>query len=246
MRDTQEEEWRNIDFTKCKYSVSDKGRIRNNETGIILRPINARKGYVKVNLHYGGQRYSRLIHRLVATEFIPNPKNKAEVNHKNGIKDDNRVENLEWVTGEENKRHAYETGLQKHKDDRYNGYLYCLWKRVHREKMCDEWQNFLSFREWCMTQGYEKGLAVVRYDDLSEYSPTNCGISYKIQHSKVAIEKRKLVYSCYGRKMPVDEIAEMFGIGVNTLLYRIRANGMSVEEAVKTPLRHGRPRKEDL
>jgi len=57
------------------------------------------------------------LHRLVAIHFIPNQLNKPYVNHKNGIKDDNRSENLEWVTNDENMRHAVETGLINNKGE---------------------------------------------------------------------------------------------------------------------------------
>lgn len=77
----------------------------------ILSPITTRLGYLTVNIHRDGVRKVLKIHRLVATAFIPNPQNKQEVNHKNGVKTNNEVGNLEWATKSENNKHAYDTGL---------------------------------------------------------------------------------------------------------------------------------------
>lgn len=80
-----------------------KNTIKGNNNG---------KGYLSIQFTRGSKFCKRIyIHRLVAEAFIPNPKNLQEVNHKNGIKSDNRVENLEWVSSKENKKHAKEMGL---------------------------------------------------------------------------------------------------------------------------------------
>lgn len=92
------------------YSVSCIGRVRNDETGHILKPAQDRYGYLRCILMSNSKRLSRLIHRLVAIQFIKNPKKKLQVNHIDGNKKNNNIENLEWVTGSENIRHSYKIG----------------------------------------------------------------------------------------------------------------------------------------
>lgn len=95
------------------YSVSKNGKIRNDKSGNIKTPIKGTNGYYNVDLYENGQRTKVRIHRVVGETFIDNPEHKTQINHKDGNKLNNNVENLEWVTPSENMRHAFDTGLSK-------------------------------------------------------------------------------------------------------------------------------------
>lgn len=86
------------------YVVTSCGQVKRG--GRALKGFVGHNGYVSLTLCYQGVPSRRDVHRLVALAFIPNPHRKREVNHKNGIKTDNRIENLEWATPTENRIHA--------------------------------------------------------------------------------------------------------------------------------------------
>lgn len=123
--DLSSEEWRNIEGFEGVYQVSNLGRVKSlsravpNQTSIPIRKTQIMKqrfnanGYLCVRIQVNKKTKGKSVHRLVAQAFIPNPQNKPFVNHKCGIKADNRVSELEWVTNQENTIHSYRLGLQK-------------------------------------------------------------------------------------------------------------------------------------
>ena len=124
-----DEIWKDIKDYEGLYQISNYGNVkslpkeRRNRRGVyiqkekLLSLTNTSTGYKKVELVKDGKRKGFKVHRLVAQAFIPNPDEKPQVNHIDGDKTNNYVDNLEWVTASENSIHAYNTGLNSNKKE---------------------------------------------------------------------------------------------------------------------------------
>ena len=115
----QIEDWKDIPRFEGLYSFSNLFRIKStrklisgNKKERILKQFIGNHGYRMVYFSVNKVQSGQMLHRLIGMLFIPNPENKPCINHINGIKDDNRVENLEWVTHSENNTHAFNIGLK--------------------------------------------------------------------------------------------------------------------------------------
>lgn len=137
------EVWKDVPGYEGLYMVNNEGVIKS-KSGTIRKPYEHYKGYLCIRLSKNNIGKNYMIHRIVAEAFIPNPENKSQVNHINGIKSDNRLENLQWSTGSENVQHAYDTGLAKsatagkiyttlEKIERYQNRLKVLFKQLEDE-----------------------------------------------------------------------------------------------------------------
>lgn len=121
------EEWRNIKGFEGLYQVSSTGRVKSLNRVVIgrdgrtyhyreryIKQQKRKDGYFAVQIFKNSNHYTKRIHRLVAETFLECPGDKFEVNHKDGNKENNSVENLEWVTRAGNIRHAISHGLMQH------------------------------------------------------------------------------------------------------------------------------------
>jgi DNA-directed RNA polymerase specialized sigma subunit len=115
------EEFKDVKSYEGIYQISNFGNIKSLEykKGKTLKVNKNSRGYFCVGLYKNGIQKTLGIHRLIAVAFILNPENKKTVNHKNGIKADNRLENLEWVSYSENIQHAYNMGLNNNSGEEH-------------------------------------------------------------------------------------------------------------------------------
>lgn len=125
--------WKDIEGFEGLYQVSNMGNVKSlarkykngitNKQDIVLKQSTNPKGYKSVYLCKDSKVYAKNVHRLVCVNFLDNPENKSDVNHKNGIKSDNSLINLEWVTRSENIKHAYDNSLRRYTENQKNTFL---------------------------------------------------------------------------------------------------------------------------
>jgi hypothetical protein len=113
-----QEQWKPVAECNGEYYVSSWGRVKSFKFGKerILKPSLIGNGYPAINIWQKTKKSKCItIHKLVALAFIPKPDNKTQVNHKDGNKLNNHIDNLEWVTSQENNQHAWDNGLCENK-----------------------------------------------------------------------------------------------------------------------------------
>jgi len=139
--------WKDIAGYEGLYQVSNLGRIKSlNNTDKILNSNIKQSGYIGCALSKNGIVKHYRVHRLVAEAFIPNTKNKPQVNHINGDKTDNNVNNLEWCTARENINHSFRAGLSKGRRDAQN----VLSKKIRQYSLdgvfIKEWESAMQIQ----------------------------------------------------------------------------------------------------
>lgn len=160
---TSKSAWRSISGYEGLYEVSSNGKVRSLEREVItsdgklkvfrsqvLRSSKDKDGYLLVHLYKDGKSSTRRVHLLVATAFIPNPNGFTEVNHLNEVKDDNRVENLEWCTRKENMNYG---SRSEKASESITKYLY------QRFTLKGEYIDTLSYKE-IVELGFDYGFVV--------------------------------------------------------------------------------------
>lgn len=108
--------WKPLKNFESTHLISNLGNIKCISTDKLLNILKHSRGYNAINININKTKNHLLLHRLLAINFIDNPNNYTQVNHINGVKTDNRLENLEWISPSNNMKHAFKTGLNKQSD----------------------------------------------------------------------------------------------------------------------------------
>jgi len=165
-----DEVWKDIKGYEGVYQVSSLGRVRSlprkvwnyTKQGRIMSPYKKKNGYLQLSLNGFGKHEKHVyVHRLVADAFVENPQNLKQVNHINFNKEDNRAENLEWVTPQQNIRHFRESALANKYDGKKAKTLHTKSLQYiidHKREVCDLYDSGLSIVDVAKQVGIGKDM----------------------------------------------------------------------------------------
>ena len=136
-----------IDGVETTYFVTKNGEVYNQKTDRFLKGCVFNNGYRFVNLIANGKKKNHLVHRLVAVAFLPNPNNLPVVNHKDGNKLNNKLENLEWCTFQQNSQHAHEVGLIKKQPRKARK------AQLTKEQLLKDWREYENTEYFVSREG---------------------------------------------------------------------------------------------
>jgi hypothetical protein len=190
----------NIDLGD-RYLINKKGQMYSKDKKKILNPKPNNQGYVVFNVLVDNKKTSLNIHRMVAYTFIPNPENKPCVNHIDGVKSNNNVENLEWVTYSENQYHAFRIGLKKKDHIDLTGQVFG--KLIVEEFI--ETKNGHTYW-WCKCECGNK--TRVSTNSLRRKTTKSCGC---MQKSSVSNHYRNLAETKIGKKYKMLTVIDYVG-----------------------------------
>ena len=177
------ERWKSVKGYENSYQISDKGNVRAlnfKRTGQTkLLKANIHCGYYCVNLYKNGKYKTFRVHRLMALSFIENPYNKPFINHKDGNKLNNNLDNLEWCTPKENSVHAINTGLATSPKPRYG-------KANHKTKSVNQYSlDGKLIKQWECIREAEKALNAHHISDVCKGNRKTCkGYKWEYEECK--------------------------------------------------------------
>jgi hypothetical protein len=177
-----EEEFKIIEGFEI-YSISNLGVVKNNLTSRILKQTINSAGYNKVNLFNDKKSYSHNIHRLVAKAFIPNPENKPQVDHIDNNPLNNHINNLRWVTNQQN---IYNTRICKNNTSGCKG--------VSFDKKCNQWYAQIKINGKEQRLGYYDNIedaVISRYNKAKELYGEYINECEKTQYDIAILKKKK-------------------------------------------------------
>ena len=217
------EEWRDIEGYDGKYQISNYARVKSftHKEPRILKPYLNEDCYLAVEMRLQRQRKFPKIHILVAKAFIPNPDNKPQVNHIDGIKWNACVTNLEWVTQSENMRHAHDNKLVVMPKGENN----------HKAKLTNEQVIYIRENLNNLTQGQLAEKFNVRQTTISNvqlglvYGDVGGQIhnKYEWQYRKLSLEDRAEICRLYQTGEYLQrQLAKMFNASRNTIMHIVR------------------------